>query len=99
MQVKAVSTPRKQTICGVADLSHETIHGIISITSVYKGNVMVSYSFDDETYTDQMTLEDFLKLDADTLYEGAVNKKIYFKFVLLDRSSSLTNFVITYNNE
>ena len=99
MQVKAVSTPRKQTICGVADLSHETVHGIISITSVYKGNVTVSYSFDDVTYTEPITLEDFLKIDVNTLYAGAVNKKIYFKFVLLDRTSSLTNFVVTYNNE
>lgn len=99
MQLKAVSTPRKQTIRGVADLSHETVHGIISITSVYKGNVMVSYSFDDVTYTEPITLEDFLKIDVNTLYAGTVNKKIYFKFVLLDRSSSLTNFVITYNNK
>lgn len=98
MKAKAVATPRAQTIRAVADLHHETILGIAGLTAVYKGNVTASYSYDDKSYTAPVPMEDFLKTDGSTLYKGATNKMIYFKFVLEDTASSLTNFIVTYKN-
>ena len=98
MKAKATATPRAQTIRAVADLHHETILGIAGLTAVYKGNVTASYSYDDKSYTAPVPMEDFLKTDGLTLYKGATNKMIYFKFVLEDIASSLTNFIVTYKN-
>ena len=80
-------------------MSHHTIKGITSITSVYSGNVNISYSYDDVTYTDETTMSEFLNVDVNELYNQAINKKIYFKLVIEDVNASLTNFVITYINE
>lgn len=98
MKAKATATPRAQTIRAVADLHHETILGIAGLTAVYRGNVTASYSYDDKSYTAPVPMEDFLKTDGDALYKGATNKMIYFKFVLEDTASSLTNFIVTYKN-
>lgn len=98
MRGEAMAVPKEQTIRAVADLSHETILGILSMTSVFSGNVTASYSFDDAAYTDPVLMSEFLQTDVNELYEGAVHKKIYFKFVLEDKDASLTNFVISYKN-
>lgn len=98
MKAKATATPRAQTIRAVADLHHETILGIAGLTAVYRGNVTSSYSYDDKSYTAPVPMEDFLKTDGDALYKAATNKMIYFKFVLEDTASSLTNFIVTYKN-
>lgn len=98
MKAKATATPRAQIIRAVADLHHETILGIAGLTAVYKGNVTASYSYDDKSYTVPVPMADFLKTDGSTLYKGATNKMIYFKFVLEDIASSLTNFIVTYKN-
>lgn len=88
----------QSVISAVADLHHQTILGITGITAVYEGNITVSYSYDGITYTDPVPMADFLGSDPDALYKGAVNKMIYFKFVIEDQNSSLTNFVISYRN-
>lgn len=98
MKARATATPKAQTIRAVADLHHETILGIAGLTAVCKGNVTASYSYDDKSYTAPVPMEDFLKTDGSTLYKSATNKMIYFKFVLEDTASSLTNFIITYRN-
>ncbi len=98
LHVEATATPSAQTIHAVADMSHETIAGILSMTSVFSGNVMISYSYDGTEYTDPVLMGEFLQTDVDALYAGAVNKKIYFKIVLGDTEASLTNFVISYKN-
>lgn len=98
MKGQAVAIPKAQTISAVADLHHKTILGITGITAVYEGNITVSYSYDGKTYTAPVPMEDFLGNDLDALYKGAVNKMIYFRFVIEDQNSSLTNFVISYRN-
>ena len=96
--VKAV--PKKQTIRCIADLGHATIHGITQMTAVYTGTVTVSYSFDGTTYTDPVDMASFLEADCDALYSGAqAKKKIWFEFMIEGKTSSLTNFVITYKND
>lgn len=91
--------PNSQTIKAIADMSNITIKGISSITSVYSGDVLISYSYDDLTYTEFVNMEEFLSIDVDELYNNATNKIIYFKLVIENEKSSLTNFVITYKNE
>lgn len=98
LHVEATATPRAQTICAVANMNHETIVGILSMTSVFSGNVTISYSYDSMQYTEPVLMGEFLQTDADALYAGAVNKKIHFKIVLGDTEASLTNFVISYKN-
>lgn len=98
VKVRAVATPKAQTISAVADLHHKTILGITGITAVYEGNVTVSYSYDGKTYTSPVAISDFLGSDLDALYKGAINKMIYLKFVIGDQNSSFTNFVISYRN-
>lgn len=99
MEANAKAIPKPQTIKCVADLDHDTILGISSITAVYSGNVNISYSYDDVTYFDKCSLEEFLNIDVDELFNKAINKKIFLKFILEDKTSSLTNFIITYKNE
>lgn len=42
----------------------------------------------------------FLEADCDALYSGAqAKKKIWFEFMIEGKTSSLTNFVITYKND
>ena len=70
------------------------------MTAVYTGTVTVSYSFDGTTYTDPVDMASFLDADCDALYSGAqAKKKIWFEFMIEGKTSSLTNFVITYKNE
>jgi hypothetical protein len=97
MKAEVTAVPQAQTIRTVADMSDATIKGISQITAVYTGNINVSYSYDDVTYTEPVAMADFLTLDVSTLYASA-NGKVYFKFVIVDENSALTNFVITYVN-
>lgn len=92
------ATPKPQIIKGIANMSHPTIKGIQSITAIYSGEIKISYSYDDKTYTDPISLAEFLNIDVVSLYEGATNKIIYFKLTLVDENSSITNFIITYIN-
>lgn len=98
IKAQAIAVPKAQTISAVADLHHKTILGITGITAVFEGNVTASYSYDGKSYTDPVSMEDFLGNDPNALYKGAVNKMIYFRFVIEDQNSSLTNFVISYRN-
>lgn len=99
LHAEVTATPKVQTIRAVADMTHESILGILSMTSVYSGNVTASYSYDDATYTDPVPMDEFLQTDPAALYDVAESKMIYFKFVLSDTAASLTNFVITYKND
>lgn len=98
IKAKVTATVKAQTISAVADLSHETVKGIAGMTAVYEGDVTASISYDGTTYTDAISMADFLSSSVDSMYKAAKNKKLYFKFVIGDNASSLTNFVITYKN-
>lgn len=99
MHLSIQGRPKVQMIQATADLSHPTINGISSITSVYSGEVMVSYSYDGEVYTADISMEDFLSMDVEKFYQEAIEKKIYFNITLCSAESSLTNFIITYKEE
>lgn len=99
MHLSIQGRPKVQMIQATADLSHPTINGISSITSVYSGEVMVSYSYDGEVYTADISMEDFLSMDVEKFYQEAIEKKIYFNITLRSAESSLTNFIITYKEE
>lgn len=98
MKAEVTATPKAQKIEAVADLHHETILGIAGMTAVYQGDITASYSYDKKTYTDAVSMEEFLQTDPAALYAGAADKMIYFRFVIAEKSSSFTNFVITYIN-
>ena len=92
-------TPVPQLIQFVADLSSITIKGIKAITSVYEGNVSVSYSYDNSSWTDFSNMATFLQTDVAALYKGlTAEKKIYFKIKLIDAQASFTNLVMEYVN-
>ena len=99
LHAEVTATPKVQTIRTVADMTHESILGILSMTSVYSGNVTASYSYDDAAYTDPVPMDEFLQTDPAALYDAAESKMIYFKFVLGDTAAALTNFVISYKND
>ena len=92
--------PRVQYIRAFADLNNPSIKGISGMTAVYSGNVKVSYSYDNVNYTAQESMDSFLNKNVEEIYGGLQqNKKIYFRFVLMDENASFTNFVMTYRND
>ena len=91
--------PVPQIIQAVADLSSATIKGIKAMTSVYEGNVSVSYSYDNSSWTDFSDMATFLQTDLAALYNGlTAEKKIHFKIRLSDAQASFTNLVMQYQN-
>ena len=100
MRAAITTVPNPQCIKAVADFNNPTITGISHITAVYSGNVKVSFSYDGVNFTMRETMASFLARDVEELYGGLQqNKKIYFKFVLMDENATFTNFVMTYLNE
>jgi len=92
-------TPVAQAITSFADLSSATIKGIKSITSVYQGNVKVSYSYNNTEWIDPINMSDFIQIDLSALYNNLTsNKKIYFKVMLMDDTSLFTNLIVDYLN-
>ena len=99
-RARITSVPEPQCIKAVAELNNPSIKGITQITAIYSGNVKVSFSYDGVNFTMRETMASFLARDVEELYGGLQqNKKIYFKFVLMDENASLTNFVMAYLNE
>ena len=91
--------PVPQIIQAVADLSSATIKGIKAMTSVYEGNVSVSYSYDNSSWTDFSDMATFLQTDLAALYNGLMaEKKIHFKIRLSDVHAAFTNLVMQYQN-
>ena len=91
-------TPPKQFIECMADLSDGTVLGIKSLNAEYTGEVTVQYSYDGESFVDEMPMEDFLMMDLETLYAGlSETQTITFRFWLAG-DAMLTSFVMNYRN-
>lgn len=91
--------PYPKTIRCVADMSHISILGITMMTAQYSGDVRVMYSLDnEETYSEEILMDDWLNTDVTELWEGLPeNKKLFIKFVLHD-NATISRFKITYEN-
>ena len=91
-------TPPKQYIECMADLSDGTVLGIKALNAEYTGKVFVQYSYDGESFIDEMPMADFLLMDLDELYAGLTEAKtIMFRFWLAG-DATLTSFVMNYRN-
>lgn len=95
----AKAYPYPHTIKCVVDMSHISILGIMMMTAQYSGDVRVMYSLDnEETYTDEITLDEWLNMDVVELWESLPeNKKLFLIFVLHD-NATISRFKITYEN-
>ncbi len=91
--------PYPHTIKCVVDMSHISILGIMMMTAQYSGDVRVMYSLDnEETYTDEITLDEWLNMNVVELWESLPeNKKLFLIFVLHD-NATISRFKITYEN-
>ena len=91
-------TPPKQYIECMADLSDGTVLGIKALNAEYTGEVSVQYSYDEESFIDEMPMADFLLMDLDEFYAGLTEAKtITFRFWLAG-DATLTSFVMNYRN-
>lgn len=103
LKAKVTVVPRTQTLTTTADLSDSTIKGIDSMACIHSGDVTVSYSFDNDTWSTEMPIETLTEMDATgykAIYDSCVgtdDKKLYFKFMLAP-SAALTSFTIMYIN-
>lgn len=89
-----------QTVSGsiskTASLTDADIQGITSAECRYTGIVTIQYSYDGSTWTDSVTMADFLKTDMTALYDGMTkDKQITFR-ILLDGNATLTDFILNY---
>lgn len=99
INAKLSGVPIAQTISSVVDLNSSTIKGIKSFTAVYEGNITISYSLDNQVWTNEITMADFLALDVNTIYSSLTSeKKIYFRIKLNDSTAIFTNFVMEFQN-
>lgn len=91
--------PYPQTLDAAADMSHISILGIKLMTAEYSGDVTVSVSADDgKTYSEDMSLGDWLNTDAEELYNGlSEEKRLLLRFTLHD-NATVSRFKITYIN-
>lgn len=91
--------PYPHTIKCEIDMSHISILGIMMMTAQYSGDVRVRYSLDNEkTYTDEMTVDEWLNMDVVELWDSLPeNKKLFLIFVLHD-NATISRFKITYEN-
>lgn len=91
-------TPPKQYIECMADLSDGTVLGIKALNAEYSGEVSEQHSYDGETFTDEIPMDDFLTCDMDALYAGLTEEKhITFRF-WLKQDATLTTFIMNYRN-
>ncbi len=91
-------TPPKQYIECTADLSDGTVLGIKALNAEYTGTITEQHSYDGETFTDEISMEEFLVSDLDALYEGLTETKpITFRF-WLSGDATLTTFIMNYRN-
>ncbi len=80
-------------------MSHISILGIMMMTAQYSGDVRVKFSLDnEETYSDEITMDEWLNTDVVELWESLPeNKKLFLLFVLHD-NATISRFKITYEN-
>ena len=99
INVNLTAYPFSQTIDLDVDMSHETILDINGVTAQYSGNVTVRYSLDDgETYSEDMSLADFLNEDFKEIFaQLPEDKKLYLTFTL-QGDATLTNVKFTFKN-
>lgn len=95
----AKAYPYPQYIKSEVDMSHISILGIMMMTAQYSGDVRVKYSLDnEETYSDEISMDDWLNTDVVELWESLPeNKKLFLLFVLHD-NAIISRFKITYEN-
>lgn len=97
VEANLVVVPKKQNVKAIVNFTPTYITGIRAFDVVYNGDVTVAYSYDDVTYTNEMSVADFIDLDKDALYNGlAANKVLYVKFSLNDTMANLTSFTTTF---
>lgn len=94
-----VAHPYPQILLARADLSSTTILGIRLLTADYSGTIGVKLSFDmGETYDDEITMDEFINLEPDELFERSHQmQSIYIQFILYS-DAMLTSFKMTYQN-
>ena len=98
MNAMITGTPPKQYIECMADLSDETVLGIKALNAEYTGDITVQYSYDGETFTEEVAMADFLIMELETLYTGLLETKtITFRFWLAG-DATLTTFIMNYRN-
>lgn len=95
LNLKITATPLPQYVSCVADMSHESIQDIRSISYDASDDVTVTYSFDNTTWSTEKLLS---QLTVDDLSGWSDTKIIYFKFKLSTSTSRLVRFRLNYEN-
>lgn len=97
--------PKEQFVQRVIDMTHESITGIDRMESEYFGNVTVTYAYgsstpSSESWSDHISMEEFMATDVTTIWETAVaNNRIMVVRFWLNGNATLTHFTMHYLNE
>ncbi len=83
------------TITATADCSAENISGIAEITASYSGGVTISYSYDNEMWSDAIDIAEFLEM-GDSLYAGLGDEKQLYLQVTLTGDATFKSLKITF---
>ena len=89
--------PPTQELTSEMDMSDESITGIEAFSAEYTGDIQVQYSTDN-TYTDSLSMDDFMALDLTVLWEQLQTTKVLKLRFYLPTDASLTSFKISYKN-
>lgn len=98
IQAAVTAFPIPQELTVTADMTHKSISGIRLMSANYSGQIGVWYSTGGGTYTDEVSMDDFLAMDVTELWESVQpGRKLHLVF-LLHGDATLTTFQISYNN-
>lgn len=93
------ATPYTQLLEVHVDMSHESIVGISDVTAEYEGEVLAMYSLDDgASYTEPVSMEDFLSLDFEEIYAGLPEDKVLYLRFSICAEAYLTDVQFTFTN-
>lgn len=98
IQANVTALPLPQEMVVVADMTHESISGIRLLSVNYSGQIGVRYSTDGNSYTEEMSMEEFLATDVATLWESVQPGRMLYMIFVLHGDAALTTFQISYNN-
>ena len=99
MTMDVTATPPTQTVqATIYFTSDKMITGIDSAEAEYTGDIGVKYSYDTVTFTDEVTMGEFLAMDMSEIYDGLTSAETLTMAFVIYKDSTLTRFKFNFIN-